>query len=74
MGDKRLVLIHGRDFKPNKSNLKTLWMQALRHGIRRDHPTLLDRCDGVEMDFVYYGQHSAKCLEEEKREYDNLAN
>lgn len=70
MGDKRLVLIHGRDFKPDKSDLKTLWMQALRHGIRRDHPTLLDRFNAVEMDFVYYGRQSAERLKEEKREYD----
>ena len=70
MAVKRLILIHGRDFKPNKSDLKALWMQALRHGIRRDHPALLQSFDSVEKHFVYYGKQSEACLHGEGRSYD----
>ena len=31
-----ILLVHGRSFKPDKTDLKRYWLAALRHGIRRD--------------------------------------
>ena len=33
---KRLILIHGRSFKPAKAELEAIWTEALRYGISRD--------------------------------------
>lgn len=77
MGQKRLVMIHGRDFKPSRTDLKQLWTRALRHGVKRDYPDLLAGFDDVELDFIYYGHLSGDCLRSHKRKYNaekDLAN
>lgn len=55
---KTLILLHGRGFKPSRARLKTLWIDALRFGIARDFPDMLDRFDAARIEFVYYGDTS----------------
>ena len=44
---KTILMIHGRHFKPPKEKLESLWLEALRWGIEKDHPDKLDAFDGV---------------------------
>ncbi len=70
---KKIVLIHGRNFKPEKEALKEIWLGALRHGIKRDHDTdILGSYDAVakSAEFVYFGDVSNAFLRKRGREYD----
>ena len=68
---KRLFLIHGRNFKPGKKKLKAMWMDALRHGVKRDFGKKAAKCfDGISKEFVYYGDLSNAFLEERGKNYD----
>ena len=55
---KNLILIHGRSWKPPKSDLRKLWLDAIRFGIERDHPDSLDDFKHAKVQFVYYGDIS----------------
>jgi len=68
---KHLFLIHGRNFKPDCSDLEALWLEALRHGITRDFgedgATILDN---IEKTFIYYGDSSNDFLRGKGKDYD----
>ena len=68
---KTIVLVHGRNFKPPEDSLKKLWVDALRHGIERDHPDKLAAFDRARIEFVYYGNVSNKFLG--SPDYDDTA-
>lgn len=55
---KTILLIHGRHYKPGKSDLRKLWLDAIRFGIGRDHPSKLAALNAAKIDFVYYGDIS----------------
>jgi hypothetical protein len=55
---KKILLIHGRHFKPPKADLRKLWLDAIRHGIKRDHPDKLEAFDRATVELVYYGDIS----------------
>lgn len=55
---KTILLVHGRHFKPPKESLKKLWTEALRHGIQRDREDAISAFDSVNIELVYYGNHS----------------
>jgi hypothetical protein len=65
------VLIHGRAPKPPRTALKKLWIDALRWGVRRDHPQKLGAFDRATIEFVYFGDISTAFLNEKK--YDATA-
>ena len=68
---QRLFLIHGRNFKPEEAELKSLWTEALRYGVARDFDeNAAGRFDAVEKTFVYYGELSNEFLAAHEREYD----
>ena len=68
---KKLFLIHGRGFKPQRDKLRKIWLDALRYGITRDFGDgSAERLDGVCKEFVYYGDLSNKFLRKRGREYD----
>ena len=68
---KRLILIHGRHFKPAEDVLKANWFAAIRHGLDRDgHQSLLPTCDNIKPLFVYYGGLSNEFLKKKKYLYD----
>ncbi len=55
----RMILVHGRNHKPSRDDLRTLWLDALRHGIVRDFGERAGRrFDACAVDFVYYGDLS----------------
>ena len=55
---KTILLIHGRHFKPAKADLKKLWLDALRHAIKRDHPGKLQAFKDAKIELVYFGDLS----------------
>jgi len=60
---KRVVFIHGRDVMPQEGDLRTLWYDAVLHGLRRDFgETAAERFAAIEKSFVYYGDLSNKIL------------
>ncbi len=68
---KRLILIHGRHFKPAKDTLKANWFAAIMHGLNRDgHKSLLSTYDNIEPIFVYYGDLSNAFLRKYDSTYD----
>lgn len=68
---KRLILIHGRHFKPAKDILKANWCDAIRHGLKRDKDEkLLTTYDGIDKNFVYYGDLSNAFLRKHGSTYD----
>ncbi len=70
---KRIILIHGRDTKPLEHDLEKLWLDAVKHGLHRDHPEVLPAVEShnggsnnVKMRFVYYGDLSNAFLHNEQ--------
>jgi hypothetical protein len=60
---RTVLLVHGRDFKPPRARLRALWLDALRHGLRRDHaPTVLGRLRRSRVELVYFGDLSNRFL------------
>ncbi len=62
---KQILLVHGRASKPSKHDLATLWIEALHHGLQRDHGH--DACrllDQAELQMVYYADLTSELLGE----------
>ena len=60
---KRIVLIHGRSYKPDKTSLKNNWVEAIRHGIERDHGTAKATAfKKTRLEMAYYGDLSNQFL------------
>lgn len=70
-----IVLIHGRSFKPNKTELKRIWVAAMRAGIERDDNdgAALQAFDDAKKDLVYYGDLSNEFLDDPDDPYDEAA-
>jgi hypothetical protein len=64
---KSILLVHGRHFKPPRNDLRKLWLDALRFGMKRDHPGKVDALNAAKIDFVYYGDISNKYLSKKLR-------
>lgn len=61
---KTILMVHGRHFKPPKKDLKKLWIEALRHGIERDHSEKVQAFKSAKVELVYYGDISNAYLSE----------
>ncbi len=61
---KTLILVHGRNWKPARTDLRKLWLDALAHGIKRDAPEALCDFNAAKKEFVYYGDISNAFLKE----------
>ena len=72
---KHLMLIHGRNFKPDKDALKILWFEAIEYGLERDgYNNALDAFDDeINKTFVYYGDISNRFLSANGASYDQIA-
>jgi hypothetical protein len=70
---KTIILIHGRHFKPNEEDLKTLWLDALAHGLARDMPATIPHYTAATKAFVYYGDTSKRFLLKQGEAYDEDA-
>ena len=71
---KTLILIHGRGFKPDESDLKRLWTDALIAGVARDLGEGGAAALGsINTRFVYYGDMSNAFLARKGRKYNRVA-
>ncbi len=69
-GNRSLLLVHGRDFKPAEHDFMDLSMAALRAGIERDYPELLDCFTAVNKSVGWYGDLNAEVLMRHGKSYD----
>jgi len=70
VGNRSLLLVHGRDFKPSAEAHMDLSMAALRSGIERDCPALLGAFDAVHKSTSWYGDLNAEILHARGKQYD----
>lgn len=76
---KKIIFIHGRAQKPDKSSLKRLWYEAIEHGLLRDFgEDAKEQFNAVDKTFVYYGDLSnqllGKSTEDPQSRIEALAN
>jgi hypothetical protein len=68
---RRLLLVHGRGWKPEPATLAGLWREALALGVARDHGgKLAKRLEAVPHDMVWYGDAIAPVLESRGERFD----
>lgn len=67
---RRLLLVHGRDFKPEAETYLEISTSALRAGFERDCPELLGKFDALHTDVAWYGDINAEVLRTKGRTYD----
>ena len=67
---RSILFVHGRDFKPARSALWPLWMNALRHGMKRDRPEQMRKFDRAIKQFIYFGDISNDFLRSKGKTYD----
>lgn len=65
-----IVLIHGRDYKPEQGVLLELWLDAIRCGLRRDHPGALTAFETATKVLAYYGDLTGVLLTAAGKAYD----
>ena len=68
--NRSLLLVHGRDFKPDQDTYMEIAMAALRAGIERDFPDRVDGFDVLHKHIAWYGDLSAQILEASGKTYD----
>ena len=62
--------MHGRDFKPAQDVHRSICAEALRAGIKRDFPDLVNRFDACNVELAYYGDLTNKLLLDAGGHYD----
>jgi len=71
---KRLVLVHGRSFKPERQAFEQTWVEAIAHGLERDRGTdARSRFESCVREFAYYGGASNEFLSDRLGPYDREA-
>lgn len=78
---KHIILVHGRDYKPEARYLKKNWLDALAHGIKRDHgEAAFKEFKKARKTMAYYGDLSNDFLAEhsgkkwtKKKQTDDIA-
>lgn len=70
---KTILIVHGRNFKPSATELRNIWIEAIGHGVGRDHPRKLAAFKASKKEFVYYGDISNRYLRSIGREYNMSA-
>jgi len=68
--NRSLLLVHGRDFKPAEEAFMDLSMAALRSGMERDCPDLLESFDAMQKSVAWYGDLNAEILHARGKNYD----
>ena len=56
MTDKRLLMVHGAGPKPHQAAYVALWEDALRQGLKRDRPEVLEQFESAERTMSFYGE------------------
>jgi len=68
--NRSLLLVHGRDFKPEREAYMDISMAALRAGIERDYSTQVSSFDALQKHIAWYGDLSADILLGNGKTYD----
>ncbi len=71
---KRIIMVHGRGFKPDQGALGQIWAEAIAHGLERDRGA--DARAGFEScarSFAYFGDASNEYLRDRSGPYDRDA-
>lgn len=71
---KHIIIIHGRNFKPNKKQLEKNWIEALHHGLEREGKDVADLFSNTKKTFVYFGEESNRFLRKIGKKYDEHEN
>ncbi len=69
-GSPSLLLVHGRDFKPNADTWFELSLGAIRAGIERDYPDEITAFDTLSKHHAWYGDLTNAFLTDQGRQYD----
>jgi hypothetical protein len=69
-GNRSLLLVHGRDFKPAADSYMDLSTAAMRSGIERDFPDSLGSFDALNKSIAWYGDLNAEVLHAKGKRYD----
>ncbi|KXX69950.1 hypothetical protein [Flammeovirga sp. SJP92] len=70
---KRILIIHGRAQKPRKEQIRTIWYDAIAHGLKRDiDDDMVKKFENCEKEFIYYGDITNKRFFSNKYEDDKL--
>ncbi len=70
MKSNRLILVHGRDFKPSATQLMDFNVAALTAALERDRPDILDRFHSLDKQLCYYGDYNNEFLAGAGKYYD----
>lgn len=68
--NRSLLLVHGRDFKPAEHDYMDISMAALRAGIERDYPDMLEAFAAVNKSLGWYGDLNNEVLLRRGKSYD----
>ena len=69
-GERSILIVHGRDFKPAEENLLDMATAAVRAGVERDFPDSLAKYDATTKDIAYYGDLTNALLKGKGQHYD----
>lgn len=69
-GNRSILVVHGRDFKPSRESYLDLSMAAMRSGLERDYPDCLEGFDLTHKQIAWYGDFNAEVLEGKGKRYD----
>jgi hypothetical protein len=69
-GERCIIFIHGRDFKPPAEELLDISVAAVTAGIERDSPEMLVAFHAAEKRIAWYGDISNTWLREHGKHYD----
>ena len=70
--NRRLLMVHGKDFKPTAEQYFDFALEAMKTGVRRDYPDHLDEFQQVAKDFCYYGDLTNQLLSGFGKHYDEV--
>lgn len=65
-----ILVVHGRDHKPDLSALAEISFDAMRSGLERDYPDSVSAFDVIDRDFAYYGDLTNEFLARFGSRYD----
>jgi hypothetical protein len=70
INNRSILIVHGRDFKPDEDVLTDITLTALRAGVERDYPDSVDALDSVNKDVAYFGDLTNDYLQSLGKRYD----
>jgi len=70
ISNRRLIFVHGRDFKPTADEFMALSIEALLGGVERDYPDFVDVASRLEKHLAYYGDITDEFLQQQGQRYD----